>query len=200
MARPSPDFHLSQRQLTFADGILAGLTQGQAYIRAGYFPSTLAIGDSAASHLASSHKIQAYLGYKRAKRAFELDVSAERVLQEYARIAFADIAEVLEWGPEGIKLKSQRELSADARRAIAEVSHTVTESGGAVRVKLHNKLAALDSLAKYLGMFGDESGRAGVTINAETVNYLNATYTPDQLRAMLEAMDKQPELTEGALA
>src|SRR4051794_37095150 len=40
-----------------------------------------------------------------AEYAARLGITVERVLVEYARIAFADIRQVLTWGPDGVVLK-----------------------------------------------------------------------------------------------
>jgi hypothetical protein len=87
------------------------------------------------------------------------DITIARVLEELRRIAFSDLREVAEWGGEdGVKLLRSDTLSDEAASAIAEVvDHTKVrvEPGGGdkaaaheildrqVRVKLHDKLAAL---------------------------------------------------------
>ena len=45
------------------------------------------------------------------------------------------------------------DLSPEQTAAISEMSHN---QKGAVRIKLHDKKAALDSLAKHLGLFTDK--------------------------------------------
>jgi hypothetical protein len=76
---------------------------------------------------------------------------AERVLDEYAHIAFADLRHIVEWGPEGLFIKSLKELSDDDVAAISEIVPGV--GAGQSRVKLYDKKAALDAIARHLGMF-----------------------------------------------
>ena len=86
-----------------------------------------------------------------AARAARLGITAERVLQEYGRIAFADLRHIVEWAPTGFVIKAPKEWSdADA----AAVSEIVPGSDPEHwRVKLYDKKAALDAIARYLGMF-----------------------------------------------
>jgi hypothetical protein len=85
------------------------------------------------------------------ERAAGLGVTSERVLQEYARIAFADLRRVADWGPDGLVLKTPEALSDADAAAISEI--TAGAVSGSYRVKLYDKKAALDAIARHLGMF-----------------------------------------------
>ncbi|HTV88006.1 MAG TPA: terminase small subunit [Stellaceae bacterium] len=84
-------------------------------------------------------------------RAARLGVTAERVLQEYARIAFSNINHVVEWDASGIAVKPSKELSEDVRPAIAEIVASA-KTGAIYRIKLHDKKPVLDALARHLGL------------------------------------------------
>jgi hypothetical protein len=86
-----------------------------------------------------------------AERAARLGVTPERVLQEYARIAFADLGRLADWGPDGLVLKTPDRLGAADTAVISEI--TGTPGNKNYRVKLYDKKAALDVLARHLGMF-----------------------------------------------
>lgn len=86
-----------------------------------------------------------------AERAARLGITAERVLQEYARIAFADLHHIVEWGPDGLRIKSPTEMSGADIAAISEIVPGIDP--GHSRVKLYDKKAALDAIARHLGMF-----------------------------------------------
>jgi phage terminase small subunit len=86
------------------------------------------------------------------ERAARLGVTPERVLQEYARIAFADLRRFADWGPEGLVLKTPESLRAEDAAAISEIT-TAGAKSGAYRLKLYDKKAALDAIARHLGMF-----------------------------------------------
>jgi hypothetical protein len=83
-------------------------------------------------------------------RAKRLGVTVEKVLREYARIAFADLRHIVWWDDEGLHVKAR--LSKADAAAIAEIS-TGTTGKGPVRVKLYDRKAALDAIARHLGMF-----------------------------------------------
>ena len=85
-----------------------------------------------------------------AARAARLGVTVEKVLREYARIAFADLRRIVEWDAKGIHVKES--LSKADAAAIAEIG-IGTAGKGPVRVKLYDKKAALDAIARHLGMF-----------------------------------------------
>ncbi len=87
-----------------------------------------------------------------AARAARLGVTPERVLQEYARIAFADLRRVADWGPDGLVPKTPQALDDADAAAISEITTAGAKSGG-YRVKLYDKKAALDAIARHLGMF-----------------------------------------------
>src|SRR5579864_7978176 len=78
-------------------------------------------------------------------RARRLGITAERVLLEYARIAFANIHDVVEWDEQGIRVTPSARLSDDARAAIAEIVASA-KTGAIYRVKLHGKKPVLDAL------------------------------------------------------
>ena len=52
-------------------------------------------------------------------------------------------------------MKPQEDLTSDQQAAVAEVSETKTEKGGTVKIKLHDKLGALEKIGRHLGMFTD---------------------------------------------
>lgn len=85
------------------------------------------------------------------ERAARLGITVERVLVEYARIAFADIRQILTWGPDGVALKPPDELGAAEAAAICEIAPGARS--GTIRVKFYDKKAALDAIARHLGMF-----------------------------------------------
>jgi hypothetical protein len=86
-----------------------------------------------------------------AARAARLGITAERVLQEYAHIAFADLRHIVAWGPDGFRIKSPDEMSGGDSAAISEIVPGTDPNRS--RVKLYNKKAALDAIARHLGMF-----------------------------------------------
>lgn len=78
-------------------------------------------------------------------------ITRERVAAELARMAFADSRRYFKWGKDGVAVRDSDELSADEAAAVVEVSQTVTDKGGTIRVKIADKRQALMDLAKLNG-------------------------------------------------
>jgi|HubBroStandDraft_4_1064222.scaffolds.fasta_scaffold154579_2 hypothetical protein len=80
-------------------------------------------------------------------RAARLGITPERVPQEYARIAFTSLHDIVEWDEKGMKLKDGADTAA-----IVEIV-AAAGSGRPYRIKLHDKRPFLEAIARYLGMF-----------------------------------------------
>ena len=86
--------------------------------------------------------------------------SKERIAEELARIAFTNQTDVMEWGPDGAKVKPSSELTEEAKAAVSEVTETITKDGKAlVKVKNYDKVSALIALGKQAGMFREEENK-----------------------------------------
>jgi phage terminase small subunit len=91
------------------------------------------------------------------------EISADRVLAEEARIAFADPRAV--YGPDGEPLPPHR-LDEDTARALAamEVVESTSKSGETTvrrKYKFWDKRAALDRLARHLGLAAPDPAGEG---------------------------------------
>src|SRR5215213_8286481 len=80
-----------------------------------------------------------------AERAAQLGITVETVLEQYRRIAFTSLHDIVEWDDDGMKLKANVDTAA-----IIEIV-TGAKSGKPYRIKLHDKKAALDALARAIG-------------------------------------------------
>jgi phage terminase small subunit len=122
--------------------------------------------DASATKLLSRPEVRARIDELIAAAAEKAGVTIERVVAELARIGFADIRQVVSWGPDGVPVLDSTTISDDAVAAIAEVSKT--REG--MRVKLHDKVTALAKLGRHLGMFKDKvevAGAGGGPIKAD---------------------------------
>ena len=79
-------------------------------------------------------------------------ISPERVMRELAAIGFAEATDFLCIEDDKLTFRSTKELSRSNRAAIASVERT---SNG-IRLKLYDKMKALELLGKYLKMFEDQ--------------------------------------------
>jgi phage terminase small subunit len=100
------------------------------------------------------------------RAAEKVEASIERWTEEVLRIAHSDIREVLEFGPNYVRLKDGATLTPEQAALIAEVG--MTKEGQ--KIKLHSKLDALEKLAKRFGWYAPEQHQHMVQITKiETV-------------------------------
>lgn len=158
-----PEPTLTPKQERFVQEYLIDLNATQAAIRAGYSAKT---AEQQGPRLLGNVGVAEAIKAAQDARAKRTNITQDRVLQEYARIAFSNMKDFAEFGEGGVALKNLADMDDDAARCVAEVSESTTKDGGSVRFKLHDKKGALDSLARHLGMFTDKtehSGHLGVT-------------------------------------
>jgi phage terminase small subunit len=125
------------------------------------------------------------------KAAAKFEVTAERVIGELAKLAFANMADYLKIGPDGAPRPDFGRVSRDQAAALQEVTVTpVTYGQGAharevsrVRLKLANKRSALVDLGNHLGLFSDPA----VQVNSGNI-FSDRPPTPEQWEAKLAAL------------
>jgi phage terminase small subunit len=145
------------RHEVFAHGVAEGKSGRAAYKAA--FPKCKKdeAADASAAKLLAKPAVRARVDELIAVAAEKAGVTIERVVGELARIGFADIRQVVSWGPDGVAVIDSAKISDDAAAAVAEVSKTTA----GIRVKLYDKVGALEKLGRHLGMFKDKVEVAG---------------------------------------
>lgn len=88
----------------------------------------------------------------------------ERLIEECARIAFTDATEIMTWDKDGVQVKDSAELG-DAAKAIVDVQEHTTKTGKKVQVKIADKRAAIETLAKLIGALAPEKHDHRVAVN-----------------------------------
>lgn len=154
---------LTPLQERFKDEYLLSLNATDAYKKAGYSGEGN-VAEVNAHRLLRNAKVADAIQQAMAERAERTEVTADKVVEGFAAIAFTDMRDVLEWTGNSVTLKSMDDIPASAHAAIAEIHETTTKDGSTtIRIKMHSKVAALDSLGKHLGMFkeppGDDNAR-----------------------------------------
>lgn len=164
---PTKQQKLTPRQTRFVEEYAIDRNGTQAAIRAGYSPRSAEV---TACRLLSKDKIKAAVADAMRKVTERVEVTQEMVLAEYKRIAFSDLRNLAHWNDDGVCLHPSAELSDDAAATVKEIkvqtTQTETEHGitTSVRkeIKQHDKLRALEVLAKYTGLHdadGDDGDR-----------------------------------------
>lgn len=146
---------ITDKQKLFAKEYLLDLNATQAAIRAGYSPKS-------AMHSGKRNlqrpEINAEIQSEMQRRAHRCDVTADRVIKELARIAFADPSKIMKVNKrQGVHLTPTDELDEDHRRCVSELA----EGRQGIRIKLNDKVRALELLGKHLGMFIDRMEMTG---------------------------------------
>lgn len=213
---------LTPRQEAFAVAFVETGNATEAYRRA-YAPCTMAphAVRTKAYELKNTPHVAARIATMRAELDAEMRdryrVTTDRVIAELYKIGCADIRKAVRWhgslvqdedNPDGgdtlvirnvyttqVEVVSSDDVDDDTAGAIAEVSQT---PNGGLKVKMHDKMAALNALARHLGMFVDKTevtGKDGAPLVApeEVSNRQLARAILDVLReAQLEKGKDQP--------
>jgi hypothetical protein len=94
----------------------------------------------------------------------KIDTSVERILLEYAAVAFTPLTDLVRWHNQGLHVIDSDRLTAaqaasvasvkvhEQRRLVGDDEQIITRT---IEVKQHKKIGALDSLARYRRMFAD---------------------------------------------
>lgn len=156
---------LTAKQKRFAEEYIVDLNATQAAIRAGYSEKTArAIG---AENLTKPN-IAEYIQQLMNERSERTRITADRVLEEYAKIGFADIKDYVSFrtGLTVVGHNDEGEPIIDTAHIVvahdseevdgAPISEVSVSRDGTFKFKLHDKKGALDSIARHLGMFDDK--------------------------------------------
>jgi phage terminase small subunit len=155
-ASAHPD--LTARQSVFVDQMLLLGNGTQAAIAAGYSEHT---APQQAARLLKNVKVKAALKAARLEQSQRTRLDADRVLLEFQRIAFADVRDLFTWDEERSCFVPSRDLTSDQAAAISSVksktTRFTTEDGNTterieLELKTYDKLPALNTLAKHLGI------------------------------------------------
>lgn len=177
---------LTAKQRAFVREYLIDLNGTQAALRAGYSAKSAHVE---AARLLKNAKVDAAISSAMKLRAERTEITADRVLKELAKIGFADIRRAVKWqssliteedNPDGgdiaiiknivtnnVQLVSSDDIDDDTAAAVAEISQNAQ---GGLKIKLHDKRAALVDLGKHLGMFKDQVEHSG-NIAIEVVRF-----------------------------
>ena len=150
-----PSRKLTEKQLRFVEEYLVDLDPTKAATRAGY-----STGRRGHCLLAFAHVREAVDTAKK-DRIRRTHITQDRVVEELAAVGFVVMSDLCRWDASGVSLVESGRLTREQAAAVAEI----VESGagkGAVRIKLHGKLKALEMLGRHLGMFGADASRSGV--------------------------------------
>lgn len=157
---------LTPRYELFAQGLAKGLSAIAAYTEAGYKPdggnaARLQQNDKIVQRVAEILALREKTERLALERAIEkLAITKERVLEELAKIGFANMQDYMRTDHNGDPVLDFSALTRDQAAALAEVTVEKTKLGAGtvgdvtrIKFKLHDKKGALVDIGKHLGMF-----------------------------------------------
>lgn len=162
---------LTAKQQRFVEEYLIDLNATQAAIRAGYSEKT---ANEQGARLLANVSVRDAIDGAKVKRSNKLEITAERVLTEMARMAYYDPLDLIEIARDALPdeiadgvnlsedgkiitgLRSARDikyLPEDIRRAIVGWGYDRNQN---FTIKLADKGKALDQLARHLSLYNDK--------------------------------------------
>lgn len=175
MAKKKKQEGLNDKQKHFCREFLRDFNATKAAIRSGYSEKTARqIGSEHLSKL----DIQQYIQALAIELNTKTDNQIESIIAELQLIAFGSMRDVADWGVDGVYVKDSSVLREEAK-LILEVSETSSEKGGSkVKIKLHDKLKALELLGRYHKIFTDKvehTGKDGQNLLAGIIGVIDGS-------------------------
>ncbi|MBA3012344.1 MAG: terminase small subunit [Proteobacteria bacterium] len=159
------ELKLTPKQIIFANEYLVDFNAAQAYIRAGYSKNGARVS---ACKLLTNPNIQAFLQKQVTARSDRLEITADMVLQERARLAFFNVKDL--YNLDGT-LKNINELDVDLAAAIHGIkigAKLAKKADGSEvmenyikDVKMMDKDKSLTALEKHLGIYEKDNEQKG---------------------------------------
>ena len=146
---------MTPRQQFFVVEYLIDLNGTAAALRAGYAPNC---ARAHSWHLLRRPDIAAAIRSEMEARALRTGVTRERVLAEYARLAFADLRALATWNEKSLRFADAASLPRDVAASIVAIAGT-GRRGRRIRIKTVDRLKALDALARILGLHPPHASR-----------------------------------------
>ena len=166
----------AEREQIFAREYLIDLNGQAAAERAGYAPKTARI---TASRLLTNANVRQLIAKLTKEKLERLDISADWVLGELRKLAGYDAGAI--FNDDG-SLKSIQEWDASARAALVGLDHEklfehfgagqAKHVGTTRKIKLADKLRALELLGRHLKLFTDRVEVSGMDGLAEKLNQI----------------------------
>ncbi|CAG0969154.1 hypothetical protein PLCT2_01241 [Planctomycetaceae bacterium] len=166
MAETAKGKGLTDRQERFCREYLVDHNATQAAIRAGYSRRS---ADVAGARMLGNDKVQNAINRLKLAQQQRLEITADRVLQEIAKLAFANLGDFVDVQEDGSIAVNFKKASKDQLAALQEI---VVDG---VRIKLADKSRNLELLGKHLKLFSENYQ----TPEKETVAILKAVKDGD---------------------
>jgi len=141
---------LTPKMVKFAKEYVKDFCITKAAVRAGYSKST---ANSFQSDFFTRSLLQELIRFETKRQNVMSDIDTQRVLEEINKVAMGDPRRTMAWDDFGITVKRSDEIPDDVAACIKEV---YTDAKGQVRLKFHDKVKALEMLARHLDIIDDK--------------------------------------------
>lgn len=147
---------MTHKQERFVQEYLIDLNATQAAIRAGYTPDSAEV---TGSRLLRNVKVQEALQQAQKRLGERAQIKVDQVIEEYRRIAFANIGNVVTIDAKGeLAMRPLSEIPPETLAGVEKILfEEITNKRGEVRRTLHvrmgPKLRALVKLGEHLGFY-----------------------------------------------
>ena len=180
---------LTPRRAEFVRQYIKSLNAAGAARAAGYAPSS---ANTEGSRLLANADVQQAISEARAQLAEREQVTPERIVSELASIAFSDLGDYFRLDGKNASIDFSN-LPIGATKALESITVDEYVEGRGdnaqnvrrIRVRLHDKRAALVDLAKTLGMFSDG---VNVQVNVNESDQLQE-FDVEQLRELVSGAE-----------
>jgi phage terminase small subunit len=160
---------ITDQQMKFCKEYMKDFNGKQAAIRSGYSNKT---ANEQASRLLTNVNVQKYLESLKEKAADKNEKLTEDIKNELIKIGFSDIREFLDADN---TVKDISQLPSSLTVCVESIKKSETEFGEgktagtktSIQFKLHNKLDALEKLARYVGLYEADNKQRGAVITVE---------------------------------
>jgi phage terminase small subunit len=139
MTREEASLHLNDKQRKWCEEYVNNFNCKIAAKKAGYsLKSAATIGWK----LRQNPDVQVYLAWLKLKVTYKTYIRPEDVIDEYARIAFADITDF-------VTVKEGRASLVNSDMMDGQIVKSIKKSKDGLSIEMHDKMAALDRLERF---------------------------------------------------
>lgn len=168
---------LTDSEQAFINEYMVDFNPTEAAKRAGYKSPS-----SSSRNLMSNSTIRYIIMCRQQELRDISQVTAQAVLNELSKIAFADIGDFVQFDNNLVTLKDSSEVDTSV---VSEVQST--QYG--VKIKLYNKHSALESIGKHLGMFREKVEVTGKDGGPIEINH-NISMLRDKIDGIVNKLTK----------
>lgn len=149
---------ISDKEEKFIEKYVETLNGTESYLYA-YPKAKPSSAKSGATRMLSNDFIKVEIEKRVAKRTAKNEITVDRILQELAKIAFSNVGDLFDPKTNAMKKVGDIDpstLSAVSGISIDEMGYGKQAMGTTKKIKMYDKIRALEKLGHYVGLFKDK--------------------------------------------